>query len=470
MRHPLARVQKRPKVLRGTWAGVYCKQESKGRGTDARLRPTLGRTDSKLKTERPGGLLWKAILPAVICCLLLCGCRSQPVDAGPSVVFTRIPLAGEGGPDKFDVIEGHVAGAHPEQQIVLYARSGTWYVQPYADQPFTRIRPDGTWSNSTHLGTEYAALLVGPDYRPPTQVDALPKAGGGVIAVAFAEGEPAIWRRWWFQLACALAVILAILVFHRYRVRKLTRQLNLRFEERLAERTRIAQELHDTLLQGFLSTSMLLHVAAEQLPADSPAGPLLGRVRELMGQVIEDGRNAVQGLRSQGAGSLNLEQAFTRIRQDLATQEPIDFRVVVEGRPVPLHPVIRDEVYHIGREALANAFRHAQAKSIEVEVAYAANRLRVLVRDDGGGIDPEVLRAGRDGHWGLSGMRERAESIGARLKVRSRAAAGTEVELTVPGTVAFQAPPAKRPARWLARLNPRRSSGELRRPGSEGDE
>ncbi|MGH9841577.1 MAG: sensor histidine kinase, partial [Blastocatellia bacterium] len=240
------------------------------------------------------------------------------------------------------------------------------------------------------------------------------------------------------------------------------------FEERLAERTRIAQELHDTLLQGFISASMQLHVAVDHLPADLPAKQRIGRVLQLMGQVIEEGRNAVRGLRSSNSDSLDLEQAFSRIRQELAIQEQIDFRVIVEGRPRALHPILRDEVYRIGREALVNAFRHARAKSIEVELEYAVNHLRILVRDDGCGIDPQVLRSGLDGHWGLSGMRERAEGIGARLNLRSRAAAGTEVELSVPSQVAFQTQSSKRPLRWLARLSWRRAAAETTEP-KKGD-
>ena len=258
-------------------------------------------------------------------------------------------------------------------------------------------------------------------------------------AVISFEIEPVFWQTWWFRSLGLLACAFAALILYRLRMHQLTRQLNLRFEERLAERTRIAQELHDTLLQGFLSASMQLHVAVDKLPVQSPARPPLGRVLELMRHVIEEGRNAVRGLRSPDSReSLDLERAFSRIQEELALEEQVGFRVVVEGRPRPLHPIIRDEVYSIGREALVNAFRHSRARSIEVEVEYIANHLRILVRDDGCGIDPEVLRAGRDGHWGLSGMRERAERIGARLKVWSRAAAGTEVELSIPGHVAFQ--------------------------------
>jgi signal transduction histidine kinase len=236
-------------------------------------------------------------------------------------------------------------------------------------------------------------------------------------------------------MACVLAI-------YRIRLRQLTGRINLRSQERLAERTRIAQELHDTLLQGFLSASMQIHVAADALPEDSSAKPKLSRALELMRQVIDEGRNAVRGLRATQSTSLDVENAFSRIQQELVSGqhlgEKVDFRVIVDGERRPLHPVLRDEVYRIGREALINAFRHARANKIEIELKYSSQRLCMLVRDDGCGIDPHVLETGRDGHWGLSGMRERAEAIGARLQVMTSASAGTEIELSVPGQIAFQ--------------------------------
>lgn len=289
----------------------------------------------------------------------------------------------------------------------------------------------------------------------------------GPEAVIGFEIPPLFWQTWWFRLAALSVCALATVAWYRLRMRRLAAQLNDRFEERLAERTRIAQELHDTLLQGFISASMQLHVAVDQLPEDLPAKQRFGRVLQLMRQVIEEGRNAVRGLRSANTESLDLEQAFSRIRQELAIQEQFGFRVIVEGRPGVLPPVLHDEIYLIGREALVNAFRHSHGKNIEVEVEYAADRLRVLVRDDGCGIDPQVLRSGRDGHWGLTSMRERAERIGARLDVRSSAAAGTEVELSIPSQIAFQIQSSNRLRRWFARLSAVKNRNNHKR-GNEG--
>jgi ligand-binding sensor domain-containing protein/signal transduction histidine kinase len=268
--------------------------------------------------------------------------------------------------------------------------------------------------------------------------------------------DPAFWQTWWFRFSCTMVIGLTVVFFYRLRLYHLTKEMNVRFEERLAERTRIAQDLHDTLLQGFLSASMQLHVAAEQIPTDSPAGPLVSRVLELMKQVIDEGRATLKGLRSPIGGPHDLAQSFSGIQYELAPEESIDYRVTVEGPFRALHPVIRDEIYHIGREALVNAFRHSGANTIEVELQYGLKQLRILVRDDGRGIDPDLLRSGREGHWGICGMRERAEEIGARLKLWSRARAGTEVELSIPGHIAYESQYSQRPRSWLAKFYSRK--------------
>jgi ligand-binding sensor domain-containing protein/signal transduction histidine kinase len=265
--------------------------------------------------------------------------------------------------------------------------------------------------------------------------------------------EPTYWQTWWFRVACLAGCCLTILAIYRLRIRQLTKRLNVGFQERLAERTRIAQELHDTLLQGVLSASLQLDVAEEQLPEDSPTKPLLKRVLQLMRTVTEEGRNALRGLRTTESGNQSLETAFSRLRQEFPLDHKTDYRVIVDSVTRPMRPLIRDEVYRIGREALLNAFMHAHANRIEVEVEYATRHLRVLVRDDGRGIDPKVLDSGLEGHWGLVGIRERSKRIGANLRLRSRIGAGTEVDLTVPGSIAFEKGPNGPISQWFRWLS-----------------
>ena len=282
----------------------------------------------------------------------------------------------------------------------------------------------------------YTNLAPG-DYRfrvIASNSDGLWNGPEGTLALVV---EPMIWQTASFRIVAVLFAAGLGWGLYRLHVVRIARQLTVRFDERLAERTRIAQELHDTLLQGFVSASMQLHVAVDRLPDDSAERPAFARVLDLMRRVIDEGRHAVRGLRSTTSAPDDLERAFSGIQQELAINRSAAYRVIVEGKPAPVNAAIRDEVYRIGREGLVNAFRHSDATRIEVELDYDPKELRIFVRDDGRGIDPQVVRSGSDGHWGLVGMRERAERIGGTLKVRSRAAAGTEIELRVPGRIAF---------------------------------
>jgi signal transduction histidine kinase len=264
--------------------------------------------------------------------------------------------------------------------------------------------------------------------------------------------SPAWFQRTWFRLLCVVCGVVMASLLYRIRVRQIAAGINARFEERLAERNLVAQELHDTLLQGFLSASMQVHVAKDRLPEDSPVKPALTRSLELMGQVIEEGRMALRGIRSTAVVALDLEDAFAQIQQEFTpgstNEKPAEFRLIVEGRQKPLNPLLRDEIYRIGREALTNAFRHARASHVEIELQHGSRDFRLLVSDDGCGVDPHTLHAGQNGHRGLSGMRERAERMGARLHLFSSPSAGTEVYLSVPGFIAYQdRPPGRRS--WL---------------------
>ena len=223
--------------------------------------------------------------------------------------------------------------------------------------------------------------------------------------------------------------------FHRPVGRSSNRELNLRLEERQKERARIARDLHDTLFQGFLGASMVLHRAVEEMPADSPGKPALNRALLLIRRVIDEGRDALDGLRSSPGPARGLEQALADLVDEISAKGA-RFRILVIGRPRALHPAIQKEIDLIVREALVNALRHSGATNIEADVEYLPGALRVVVRDNGLGMDQEALRAGRTSHWGLLGMRERARNVGARLRIWSRRGAGTEVEITVPSRIA----------------------------------
>jgi signal transduction histidine kinase/ligand-binding sensor domain-containing protein len=278
---------------------------------------------------------------------------------------------------------------------------------------------------------------------------------GPEAAIGF-EVEPTLSETRWFRSAMVLCVGLVALAAYFIRMRQLTRLLHARFEERLAERERVARELHDTLLQSFQGLLLHLQVASDLLPTRPQEGKQkLDSVIDHAADAIREGRDAVQDLRSSATGTNDLAVALNALGQELAAETshnanaPV-IQVEVEGAPRELHPVVRDEVYRIAGEGLRNAFRHADSQHIEVEIRYDERQLRLRLRDDGRGIDPKVLSGdGDEGHYGLRGMRERAKLLGGKLTVWSERGSGTEVELIIPAAHAYRAPPGL-PRSWLA--------------------
>ena len=207
---------------------------------------------------------------------------------------------------------------------------------------------------------------------------------------------------------------------------------DIRMEERCRERARIMHELHDTLLQGFIGASMMLHQAVEQTPADSPSKPALSRVLNVVYRAIDEGRAAIRGINTASPAPLSLEQAFSNLLSEVTTGQGVRFRVFVQGEPRALNSAIQEQLFLIGREAVVNALRHSNATNIEVEIQYLPTLLRLSICDNGCGINPEAVQRAGDSHWGLRGMRERAENVGARFEIWSRRDAGTEVSVAVP--------------------------------------
>jgi signal transduction histidine kinase len=189
----------------------------------------------------------------------------------------------------------------------------------------------------------------------------------------------------------------------------------------------------------------------EQIPDREPARQSMKKALTYADAVLLEGRQRVRELRPEGSDIHELSQQIAAYGEELAKDRAIAFNVTVVGSPQPLHPVVSDEIYRIAREGLANAFRHSQASKIEVEITYHAASVCLRVRDDGDGIGPEILESGKEGHWGLSGMRERAHNIGAQLNILSNPGSGTEVDLTLPAKVAYVGTPEKRRWYWIAR-------------------
>ena len=271
---------------------------------------------------------------------------------------------------------------------------------------------------------------------------------------------PAFYQAGWFYALCAVACVALLTLLYRVRIAQVAARVRGQMQARLAERERIARDLHDTLLQGIQGLIWRFQAATDRIPADQPARQLMEQSLDRADKLLEEGRDRLKELRPAGSGVNDLAQAVAAEGEQLARHQSAKFQASVQGFPRELHPIVREEAFLIAREALGNAFRLSGAKGIEVEVTYDDTALHIRVRDDGRGISAPVLEAsGRSQHFGLVGMRERAKKLGGKLQIWSKSDAGTEVDLSVPAHVAYRRSnaPSQRARSWLGIF---RSSGE----------
>jgi len=248
---------------------------------------------------------------------------------------------------------------------------------------------------------------------------------------------PAYYQTNWFRASVLTAFCIGLWGLYRLRVHQIAREFKAQLDGRVDERLRVARELHDTLLQTFQAALIQMH-AAYNLFSRRPeeAVQTLRQVITRCAEAVAEGRDAIQGMRLSTVLKNDLAQAVAVAGDELAAQGSVNFRVRVQGTSRDLHPILRDEVYRLALEAMRNAFHHAEAQAIEVEILYEES-LQVRIRDNGKGMDPAIINHGRSGHYGLRGMQERATKIGGKLNVRSAPGAGTEIELSIPGTIAY---------------------------------
>jgi signal transduction histidine kinase len=254
---------------------------------------------------------------------------------------------------------------------------------------------------------------------------------------------PAWYQTAWFRAFCTVAFLGSLWALYRLRFWQLHQKFAIALEARVSERTRIARHLHDTLLQSLQGLVLRFQSASNLLPARAEeAKERLDAAIAQAASAITEGRDAVRELRSETVMNNDLSHAISLLGKELAAdrldQERPEFSVHLEGTPRSLHPILRDEVYRIATEALRNAFKHGRARRIEVELRYDERQLRLRIRDDGKGFNPQARSENRlVGHWGLSGMRERAKLVGGRLELWTELESGTEAELSVPASVAY---------------------------------
>jgi signal transduction histidine kinase/ligand-binding sensor domain-containing protein len=262
---------------------------------------------------------------------------------------------------------------------------------------------------------------------------------------------PTFYQTQWFVALCGLAVAGVVWCLYLLRLRQVTAQIHARLGERLVERERIARELHDTLLQGFQGLVLRFQAVMKQMPTDEPARKTMQSVLERADEVLVEGRQRVRDLREEVISDTELGNRLAKCGEELAQDHSARFSLLVVGTSQAVNPVVRDEVYRIGREALTNAFQHSHASKIEAEITYGHASVQLRVRDNGDGIDPTIRNDGKSGHWGLPGMRERAHNIGGQLRIWSDIGAGTEIELTIPAVVAYPRDSKGSPGRWIKR-------------------
>jgi len=303
-----------------------------------------------------------------------------------------------------------------------------------------RYRLDGfdqKWSEATaNRETTYGNLHPG-SYRflvMASNSDGIWSGAGAGIGFAV---QSTLMQTWWFRTLLLAGAGLAILAVYRMRMHQLTQILTVRFEERLAERTRIARDLHDTLLQGFHGITLRMQGVAKNMPAEDPLRNMMEDVLDRADEVMREARQRVRNLRRRTSHANELPNRLAKYGEELSKDHTTSFTLAIVGTPKVLVSTVQDDAYRIAGEALSNAFRHASASRIEVEVNYDSSALRIRVRDDGVGFNKKVLMKGQTGHWGLAGMRERAQAMRAEFNMWSRETAGTEVELVVPASIAY---------------------------------
>jgi signal transduction histidine kinase/ligand-binding sensor domain-containing protein len=262
--------------------------------------------------------------------------------------------------------------------------------------------------------------------------------------------EPAYYQTDWFRLLWAALAAITLWLLYRVRMWRMRETIHARFDERMAERTRMARELHDTLLQTIQGSKIVVDDALETSINAHQLRRTLERLSGWLAQATEEGRAALNSLRTSTTQGNDLALAFERAARECSAGHSMEFALLVDGLAQELHPIVRDEVYRIGYEAIRNACTHSGGTRLEVDLSYARD-LVLRVRDNGKGIHPDIAAGGKDGHFGLKGMQERAVRVGGNLTLSSSAYSGTEVELVVPGNVVFPQPRERQP-NLLARL------------------
>jgi signal transduction histidine kinase len=379
-------------------------------------------------TKDSNGTLWFAMLTGVVS---LNPGRPEDTSRAPIVSIrsisadNRILGAGNTVPPKPQILDIQYFGvnlAAPEKVTYKYRLEGlddTWQeVGRRTEAIYTRVRP-GSYV--------FSVVASNGDGVWTTPVSSMPF-----------RVLPSFYQTWWFATLCGLAALLLAWFFFTLRIRYVTRAIRVRSKERADERVRIARDLHDTLLQGIQGLMLRFHVAAEKTPAGGETRELLDQALDTADLILVEARDRVTRLRATDPADTNLADAFAKVAADLNYEKSVHFALKVEGSRRPLRPVVREELYFVGREAIANAFRHSEASEISVGIKYERAALVITIQDNGCGFHPSnTNNSDQTGHWGLSGMMERAHRVGADFECQSLPGSGTTILLRIPARRAY---------------------------------
>jgi signal transduction histidine kinase/ligand-binding sensor domain-containing protein len=304
-----------------------------------------------------------------------------------------------------------------------------------------RYRLDGVdadWREAGNRRTAYYSGLAPGDYRIHVAASDYNGRWSGLQATAHFTVVPTIVQTWWFKGLSAVLLLSAAYLAYRWHISRMARRLASQLQERVRERERIARELHDTLLQSVQSLMLHIHAAVLKLPAKDAMRKQLESALQQADDVVDEGRGRIRELRGEDEHKASFPDAVSAAALRLQFGEAGPIRLTVRGTVRSLEHTIYREVLAILSEAVANAYSHARPTKIEVELEYGRRDFRCIVRDDGVGIPPDILEeGGRQNHWGLRGMTERAAWINARLALKSWAGRGTEWELTLAAGLAY---------------------------------
>lgn len=365
----------------------------------------------------------------------------------PPVEFTDLVVAGRESPDG-------VPGLKP-RLLPVPARLSL----PYSQNSFTTGFAALSYNNPTAIAYRFRLAGLEKEWhvvdssRRVAAYNSLPVGNYRLEVQAAANGgswsetktlELVIQKPWWqttlFRAFAALLILAMVFVMYQWRVRHVMHRFQLRLDERVTERTRIARELHDSLLQGFHGLMFRLQAVRNLLPKQpEDAAVALDEALVRGDETVGRAREAVTGLRTSGANDPDLEGALRSLARDISMcspKDPPECDIDIGGKPRQMIPLVRDEVLQVAREAVRNAMQHSKGKVVRVEIDWGSDRFSIRVRDDGIGLDSQLIAQGLEGHWGIHGMRERTKQVGGNLEIRSDGT-GTLVELTISASRAY---------------------------------